>query len=95
MRKAGRIEIDGCTDKRIIGLAAQTCASLLGHNRVLTAVVVLTSNCPEEQHGIHVTRAVLNRTGTMSAREARHAVEKLRLLADELESRFDSLGSGN
>lgn len=59
--------------------AAQAC---------MTAMVMLTSTCKQDGHGIHTSLAVINKTGEMSQREAEAIVRRLRTLADELEQRF-------
>ncbi len=86
-------EISPCTDPQAI-LAVIEAANVLQVSG-LTAITILTSACPEEDHGTHVSVCVLNTTGDMSPSEARAAVRRLRSLADELERRFAPEGSGN
>lgn len=82
-----------CSDGAIMILAARAAGELAAHSK--TAIVLLTSTCPEDSHGTHVTAAVVNGTGNMTPSEARAAVRRLRSLADELEQRFAPIGSEN
>ena len=87
------IELSECSDRNVILLAARAAGELAGHCK--TAMVVLTSVCPHDGHGTHVTAAVVNHTGDMTPSETRAAVTRLRSLADELEASFAPPGSEN
>lgn len=87
------IELSDCSDLNIIKLAVDTAGKLA--EECLTSVVMLTSTCPEDGHGTHVTMAIMSKTGTMSPSEARAAVRRLRSAADELEQRFCPEGNEN
>lgn len=80
-----------CTDFAIIDLALRRASELAGE--CTTATVILTSACPEDGHGVHVTTAVVNRTGGMSPRETEAVCKRLRSLADDLWTRFCSAGN--
>lgn len=83
-----------CTDMAMVALAVRA-AKMAVEGKCRTAIVMLTSACPLEHHGNHVSACVLNDTGSMSPSETRAACERLRSLADELEQRFAREGSEN
>ncbi len=89
----GKIELSTCTDLEAVAAVIKA-ANILQVSGT-TAIVMLTSACPEEGHGTHVSVCVLNHTGDMSPSEARAACKRLRSLADELEKRFAPEGSAN
>lgn len=79
--------IDSCSDPeavlhavRVAKRAAEQC---------MTAVVMLTTKCGQDGHGIHTSTCVLNKTGNMTPRETKAVCKRLRSLADELEQRFN------
>lgn len=82
------VEVSECSDPGIILKVARAGGDLATECK--TAVVLATSECPQDGHGIHVTCAVINKTGTMTPREVRALNRRLRSLADELESQFGS-----
>jgi hypothetical protein len=87
------ITTEPCTDPEAIAavIRAATVLQVSG----TTAIAILTSVCPEEEHGTHVSCCVMNTTGKMSPSEALAACLRLRSLADELEQRFAPEGSAN
>lgn len=80
-----------CVDKEALDLVMRVARSLDGLCK--SAVIVLTSTCPEEDHGTHVSAAIASRG--MAPSEGRALCRKLRALADELEQRFARAGSEN
>ncbi len=91
--REGNIEMSPCSDQGIVALAVRAASDLARDCK--TAIVMLTSTCPEDGHGTHVTACVMSQTGDMSPSETRAAVRRLRSLADELEQRFAPEGSEN
>ncbi len=87
------IELSTCSDHGVVLLAVEAARQL--SEGCKTAIVVLTSVCPEDGHGTHVTACVLNKTGDMTPSETRAVVRRLRHLADELEQKFAPSGSEN
>jgi hypothetical protein len=88
-----RITTEPCTDPGAIQAVVEAANVLQVYGK--TAITILTSVCPEDGHGTHVSVCVLNTTGEMSPSEARAACRRLRSLADELEQRFAPEGSAN
>ena len=82
-----------CTDPAAIQAVVEAANVLAVSGK--TAITILTSACPDEAHGIHVSCCVLNETGKLTPRETRAAVRRLRSLADELEQKFAPEGSEN
>lgn len=87
------IETDDCSDPDVILLGVKAASELC--KQCSTAAVLLTSKCKQDGHGVHVTCAVLNGSGGLTPRETRALTKRLRLLADELDQRFDPKGAGN
>lgn len=88
-----KVETSPCTDREMLQHAIKV--ANVAQVGCKTAIVVLTSICPEDGHGTHVTACVLNETGKMEPTETRAAVRRLRSLADELEQRFAPEGGEN
>lgn len=88
------IKIDPCTDAAMISLATRGAVGLVREGAT-TATVLLTSGCPVQEHGTHVTTAVINDSGKMRPNETRALCRRLRSLADELEARFAPEGGSN
>jgi hypothetical protein len=86
MPKHEHITLSTCSDPDMVLLAVKAAKELAAHCK--TSMVLLTSECGQDGHGIHVTMALLNKTGTMSPGETVAACKRLRSLADELEQRF-------
>jgi hypothetical protein len=89
-----KVTVSACSDPGMV-LAAVRLAKAAIEEKSKTAIVLLTSTCTEDGHGTHVSLAVMNKSGVMSATEARAACRRLRSLADELEERFAPKGSEN
>lgn len=79
--------IDPCSDPAAVIHAVKT--AKFGTEKCITSVVLLTTNCKQDGHGIHTSTCVLNHTGNIPPREARALCRRLRSLADELEARYD------
>lgn len=88
-----KIETSPCTDGNAMLAVVKAANVLAVHGK--TAITILTSTCPQDGHGTHVSVCVLNETGEMSPSEARAACRRLRSLADEIEGRFAPEGSEN
>jgi hypothetical protein len=78
-----------CVDKEAMDLVARVARALDGLCQ--SAVILLTSACPADGHGTHVSAAIASRG--MSPSEARALCRKMRRLADELEERFATDGN--
>lgn len=79
--------IDSCSDHAAVIHAVKV--AKYGAGECMTAIVMLTTKCKQDGHGIHTTTAVLNSTGNMSPRETEAVCKRLRELANALEQRFN------